>query len=84
MSHYTIDYSKLEGQSKIDTAIADIKSFLGIKKFKEVTGLVKECKPPMTGEHFEMMVSFAGIQGYPAQAWAEHCGLVYTGNPVIQ
>lgn len=75
--HYTIDYSKItdpvEKQAK---AIYDIKNYLGVPKFKQVCRLVHGDQT-VTREGFIMSLAiFVGIEGYPAEAWADKLGLV--------
>ena len=62
---YTIDYSSLEGQAKVDKAVADCRFWLG-DKFDYVVGVLEDFD---VGTRVDML-SFAGIEGYPAHALA--------------
>lgn len=71
MTHYTISYEGLDPIEKHNKAIADIKEYVGEDRFKDLTARFKEMSPSL--EQFELMVSFAGVQGYPAKAWFNYC-----------
>jgi len=71
MSSYTMDYSNLNGLEKQSRAIQDIKDYLSQAKFEELTRLLKA--ETYSLDAFRMVVSFAGITGYPAAAWHAHC-----------
>lgn len=62
---YTIDYSSLEGQAKVDKAVADCRFWLG-DKFDYVVDAIE----PYSVDMRVSMLSFAGIEGYPAHALA--------------
>lgn len=68
MSHYTVSYADLEPEAKQAKALADIKDYVGEVRFESITKLFLE-QPMVTLEQFHLMVSFAGVQGYPAQVW---------------
>jgi hypothetical protein len=77
--HHTIDYGHLEGQAKIDKAIADIKFYLGEEKYKELSRVWKkeaeDNKGPIPFTRFRNLLEiFLGIDGYPAIAWAKTLG----------
>lgn len=57
-----IDYSKLEGQNKIDTALGDCRGYLE-DKFDQVCDVIRDIQDKDQGL---MMLSFVGIEGYPA------------------
>lgn len=69
MTHYTVDYSNLNDDpiSKHNKAIQDIKEYIGDDRFETLTEKFKQMSPSL--EQFELMVSFAGVQGYPVKAW---------------
>lgn len=75
MTHYNVDYSGLDEVAKHNKAIQDIKDYMGEPKFEELTGMFKEVPEPERPnlDKFELLVSFAGIQGYPAKAWYNYC-----------
>lgn len=71
MTHYNIDYSGMSDIDKHNKAIADIKDYMGDKRFDMLTELFKEqfAAEQPTLEHFELMCSFSGVGGYPVKAW---------------
>lgn len=73
MTHYTVDYSNLNDDpiAKHNKAIEDIKEYLGDDRFKTLTEKFKQMSPSL--DQFELMVSFAGVQGYPVKAWFNYC-----------
>jgi hypothetical protein len=77
MSH-TINYGHLQGQAKIKTALKDIQNYLGLELFTKVDELMfaefsNNGKNSKSVWHIEMSLMMAGIEGYPVQAWIEHC-----------
>ena len=65
--HYTKDFSTLDGQAKIDAALNATREYLGDAQFTKIMGaLATYPKPDL--EHFAIMMSFAGVQGYPVKA----------------
>lgn len=75
MSHYTIDYSELEGNpiAKHNKAIADIKDYIGEESFDSLTEAFRSQDVQPSLEKFQVIVSFAGIAGYPVKAWYNYC-----------
>jgi len=71
MSHYTIDYSKItDPKEKRIKATQDIKDYIGAAKFLAVSRDI--LKDPIPRKSFIVQLSlFAGIEGYPAEAWAD-------------
>jgi hypothetical protein len=71
MAHYEIDYSEhADEASKRVAALADIEDYLGEAKFKYLTDeFSKFGKDAMPVERMELMLTLAGISGYPVQAW---------------
>jgi hypothetical protein len=71
VSSYEIDYSRLEGDAKRDQAMADCRSYLG-DRFDTVNVIVENAIAD--GEDDDSILfalSFAGVRGYPAQAWID-------------
>lgn len=68
MTSYTVNYEGLDPIAKHNKAIEDIKDYMGSERFEMLTELFKN-EGEMTLGQFEMVVSFAGVQGYPAKAW---------------
>jgi hypothetical protein len=72
VSHYTVDYSGLEGDAKRDAAIEDIIGYLGLEKFRKISAILSAAIG--AGEEDDAIrftLSFVGVQGYPATAWLE-------------
>lgn len=73
MSHYEVNYKDLKEPEKSNKAICDIMEFLGTEHFHDLTAMIKREYPHVNFCEFEVAVSFAGIQGFPALAWFNHC-----------
>lgn len=74
--HYEIDYSKLPPERAHAKALADIKDYIGIPRFKKICQAVHR-EQGLSREGFLMGLSIiTGIEGFPAQAWADELGLV--------
>jgi hypothetical protein len=72
--HNEIDYSQYANPGeKRQAALKDIKNWLGIRKYNEVSKLARQEQTSF--RHFEFACSIAGIQGYPVVAWAEELGI---------
>jgi hypothetical protein len=72
--HSYVDYSGLDSSEKRKEAIEDLKKWLGIKKYEELTSKTKKAIKDgkvvnRDGIHFAM--SFAGVEGYPVLVWIE-------------
>jgi len=72
MTHYTVDYTALTGEAKREKALRDIEDYLGKERYDYLTEVLANGEG-YDLETFSMIVSFAGVQGYPAKAWWEHC-----------
>lgn len=72
--HTSIHYDLSNPVQAHAKAIQDVKDWLGEKYEKVSLELGATVKAGCTLEVFEMMVSFAGIQGYPAKAWYVELG----------
>lgn len=70
--HYKVDYSLLSDDPVLcrESAVRDIKEFWGEKRFDRIVGEFKKCAP-MELEKFELLISFAGVSGYPVKALHE-------------
>ena len=64
---HTISYKHLEGDAKVNKALDDCRFYLG-DKFDQVVGILREI-PEL--RHRVAALSWAGIEGYPAQVLAE-------------
>jgi len=73
MTHVDIDYSSLQGVAKQEAALWDIKNWIGIEKFEHLTAeLRKFDRDEMPLERMAMLMTIAGISGYPIRAWHEY------------
>ena len=71
MTHYYVNYEGMVEPAKSAKALQDIKDYLGVEMFNNVTDAMKETIYPF--EQFQMTMMFmAGIEGYPVKAWYEH------------
>ena len=67
--HTTIDYSNKSSNHVID----DLKDWFGEEKFASLSKLFQEeFKESPSSEHFSMLCSIAGVQGYPVRVWYEY------------
>ena len=71
MTHYTRNYSTLDGEAKSDAAIADIIDFLGIDKFDELTAEFRRYRH-LELDQFACFAGIVGIAGYPVKAWHDY------------
>lgn len=71
MSHYIVRYEDMTPQQKHDKAIADIVDYVGAaryaKLYRDMCAARDDGYMP-SREAWHMMLSFAGIQGYPCDA----------------
>lgn len=65
--HYTKDFSALEGQAKIDAALNAAREFWGAEQYAKIMDALGTYPKPELDE-FAMMMSFAGVEGYPVRA----------------
>lgn len=68
--HYEIQYDPKD-PCRDEKAIDDVKNYLGEAKFIELTGLLQKDK--LSLKEFRLIVSFTGVQGFPAEAWWKYC-----------
>ena len=68
--HYEINY---KGHATVEAAdraaLADIADWMGADRFARVDALYREMAEPVGIDVFRLQMSFAGIQGYPVEAW---------------
>ena len=71
MSHYTVDYGNTPEPEKRARAIEDIRRwFDDDERFARVEASLRQyLAEGATLEHFRLALSFAGVRGYPVQAW---------------
>lgn len=70
MTHYNIDYTELEGKAKRAKALADMRDWLG-PRFDTITTILRDEPNAANLEWLRMALSFAGVQGYPVEAYHE-------------
>ena len=68
--HYEIDYGGLTQEEKEEKAISDMVEYVGQEHFDKIVKAFQEAGP-MTQMQVDFYLSFAGIQGYPAIAFAK-------------
>lgn len=68
--HYEINY---KGHATVEAAdraaLKDIAEWMGADRFARVDQLYREMAEPVSIDVFRLQMSFAGIQGYPVEAW---------------
>lgn len=70
--HVSILYNQETEQLKRQAAISDMLEWLGDTRFDGILKGLQDYKPQSTvdlEEQYELMLSFAGIQGYPAKVF---------------
>lgn len=72
MTHYDVHYSGNNTPEDKTKAIKDIKSYLGAKKFEEITEAYRKDEPQTFKSFCFQLAVFVGVQGYPARVWFEH------------
>lgn len=73
MTHYDVDYSKMEENDRRVKAIDDIKEYVGEAKFDELNKMLEEYvleKRPSL-DAFRMTLFMFPVSGYPIKAWYE-------------
>lgn len=71
MTHYDIDYSGLDPIAKHEKALQDIVDYMGRDKFDRLVESLRKGEQ-LTLQHFRLVMSFAGVQGYPVKALYNH------------
>lgn len=68
--HYEINYGAHTDVVAADAAaLADIRDWMGADRFETVDAMYKQLAEPISIDLFRLQMSFAGIQGYPVEAW---------------
>ncbi len=82
MPSYNVDYSELEGAEKVDAAVADARSYVGDDRKFETILMVAASLVAGTANmgQARMVMSFAGIQGYPVIALCEYAVRIVGGS----
>lgn len=70
LGSYTIHYDGLSGDEKRAKAMEDIVNYLGDERFSKIDAKLRKYES-MELEQLRIMLSFAGVQGYPVRAWYE-------------
>ena len=77
--HYYRKYDQFTNQADKDKqALADIKEWLGTRKFNQLEVQFQSCEPRFTFPQFTFACSMIGIEGYPTEAWARRLGIEVT------
>ena len=71
-----IDYSGMTPEEKQKRAVADVKEFLGDERYDQLVTIFQTSAKVDLVE-FHIMLSFAGIEGYPVEAFYN---FVYEGR----
>ena len=68
--HTKIKYPQTDPAEKRAAAIADIRAWVGDERFEKICEGFK-ARPRVSPEHFTLLLSIAGIAGYPVRALYE-------------
>jgi hypothetical protein len=68
---YTIRYDALTPQAKYEQALEDLRQWLGPSRFAALTIALRK-DYDVRPKTFTLMMSFAGVQYYPVEAFAEY------------
>ena len=85
MSH-TINYSTKypDEVERKAAALKDVKNYLGAAKFKGIAKAVHLDKTVTRKSFLFQLSMFVGIEGYPAQVWADELGLEPEATQVVK
>lgn len=73
---YKVYYDKIADETERRAkAIADIKGYLGVDRFKAIAKIVHKEQAMTRMNFYPMLIMLAGIEGYPAKVWADELGL---------
>lgn len=72
MSHYTIDFNALPEADRDAAAIESIRDWLGGERYASLNRDLPLAYEVMNIDHFRLMMSFAGIEGFPVTVWHRH------------
>ena len=68
--HYEINYKGHATVADADrAALKDIAEWMGQERYDRLCETFAALEQPMSQEDFAVVCSFAGIQGYPVEAW---------------
>lgn len=74
MTHYTVDYDGLTPQQAYDKALSDINDYRGEGWWQKTKQEFRNEYPAGLGlQPFRLVMSFAGIQGFPAYVFWQEC-----------
>ena len=63
---------KYEGPNKADKAIEDVREWLGADRFNLLSEYIESLSDtPQNRDKVALMISFAGVQGYPVTAMCD-------------
>lgn len=72
--HHTVKYDHHDPRVNYMNALRDIEDFIGAERYAKLTDMFAETN--YDHEALITAMSFAGIQGYPATAWAQRVSVV--------
>lgn len=67
----TVNYSDLPVGNKQQSALDDIRRFLGLDHFNQLTADFRAYRP-LEINQFSMFAGIAGIEGYPVEVWYKY------------
>jgi hypothetical protein len=69
---FIIKYSGQDTAEDRKQALEDTRDWLGDERFEKITADLKQEYPDLGPGQFTLMVSIAGVSGYPVLVWFEH------------
>ena len=67
--HYNTSYKDLPLAEKDAKALQDLRDYLGEERFADLTSRIKSVETPVSYKEFVMLMSLAGVEGYPVKAY---------------
>lgn len=69
---FIIEYSGQDTAEDREKALEDTRDWLGAERFEKITAELKREYPNLGPGQFSLMVSIAGVSGYPVRVWFDH------------
>lgn len=70
MTHYTKRYdSAMTLAMRDEIALADVVEYMGATRFATLDREFRRYPVPLTLDHLGLLLSFAGVQGFPVESW---------------
>lgn len=70
--HTIISYKDLPLNERERAALDDVREYLSTRRFLNLVQKFREEKPDLSLGAFEVIISFAGISGYPVNVFYKH------------